>query len=78
MPLKEMEHNFNKDFRGWAYVPKTHQAVNGLRDKNMVYRRIFLIDPMWFVNCSKKDIDCLFFNKIMFQLIKIRLYSTRR
>ncbi|MFS7978177.1 hypothetical protein Hanom_Chr10g00912521 [Helianthus anomalus] len=66
MPLKEMEQDFYIDFKGWAYDSETHQAVIALRDKDMVYRRIFLIDPMWLVNCSKKDIDCLFFNKIMY------------
>ncbi|MFS7960793.1 hypothetical protein Hanom_Chr08g00707191 [Helianthus anomalus] len=66
MPLKEMEPNFYKDFRGWAYDLKTCQAVIALCDEKMVYRRIFLIDLMWLVNYSKKDIDCLFFNKIMY------------
>ncbi|MFS7966641.1 hypothetical protein Hanom_Chr09g00776171 [Helianthus anomalus] len=69
MPLKDMEQDFYKDFRGWAYDPKTCQAVIGLRDEYMAYRRIFLIDPMWLVNCSKKDIDCLFFNKIMYYAV---------
>ncbi|MFS7947963.1 hypothetical protein Hanom_Chr06g00554341 [Helianthus anomalus] len=49
MPLKEMEQDYYKDFRGWAYNPKTYQAVIGLRDKDMVYRRIFLIDPVWLI-----------------------------
>ncbi|MFS7904606.1 hypothetical protein Hanom_Chr01g00038071 [Helianthus anomalus] len=25
-----------------------------------------MLDPMWLVNCTKKDIDCLFFNKIVY------------
>ncbi|XP_035845253.1 trichohyalin-like [Helianthus annuus] len=29
-------------------------------------RRISILDPMWLVNCSKKDIDCLFVNKIIY------------
>ncbi|MFS7960791.1 hypothetical protein Hanom_Chr08g00707161 [Helianthus anomalus] len=66
MPLKEIEPDFYKDFRGWAYDLKTCQAMIALRDEKMVYRHIFLIDQMWLVNYSKKDIDCLFFNKIMY------------
>ncbi|MFS8035257.1 hypothetical protein Hanom_Chr17g01590921 [Helianthus anomalus] len=37
-----------------------------LRDEKFVWRRIRVLDPMWLANCSKKDIECLFFNKIMF------------
>ncbi|MFS7928247.1 hypothetical protein Hanom_Chr04g00318561 [Helianthus anomalus] len=25
-----------------------------------------MLDPVWLVNCSKKDIECLLFNKIMY------------
>ncbi|MFS7986721.1 hypothetical protein Hanom_Chr11g01013631 [Helianthus anomalus] len=65
MPLKEMERDFYKDFRGWAYDPKTCQERIALRDDNFVYRRIYLIHLRWLVNCSKNDIDCLLFNKII-------------
>ncbi|MFS8007805.1 hypothetical protein Hanom_Chr14g01265321 [Helianthus anomalus] len=66
IPLKEMEQDFYKDFRGWAYDPKTCRAVIALRDEKFVWRRIYLIDPMWLVNCLKKDRDCFFFNKITY------------
>ncbi|MFS7913610.1 hypothetical protein Hanom_Chr02g00143731 [Helianthus anomalus] len=66
MLLKEMEQDFYKDFIGWAYDPKTYQAVIALRDEKFVWKRIYVLDPMWLVNCSKKDIECLFFNMIMY------------
>ncbi|MFS7962810.1 hypothetical protein Hanom_Chr08g00730861 [Helianthus anomalus] len=30
------------------------------------WRHIHVFDLMWLVNCSKKDIECLFFNKIVY------------
>ena len=28
---------------------------------------IRVLDPMWLVNCSKEDIKCLYFSKIVFE-----------
>ncbi|MFS8021209.1 hypothetical protein Hanom_Chr16g01424771 [Helianthus anomalus] len=53
MPLREMEQDFYKDFKGWIFNPSD-------------WRHIDVLDPMWLVNCSKKDIECLFFNKIVY------------
>ncbi|MFS7917526.1 hypothetical protein Hanom_Chr03g00190101 [Helianthus anomalus] len=46
----------------------TAEAVISLYDKkSRESRRISVLDPMWLVNCSKKDIDCLFYNKIVYE-----------
>ncbi|MFS8007441.1 hypothetical protein Hanom_Chr14g01261051 [Helianthus anomalus] len=66
MLLKEMEQDFYKEFKGSIYDPMTCQAVIALQDKDCVWRQIRVLDPMRLVNCSKKDIECLFFNKIMY------------
>ncbi|KAJ0750073.1 hypothetical protein HanLR1_Chr05g0177671 [Helianthus annuus] len=74
MSLKEMEQDFFKDFIGWVFNPKTCEAVITLFDaKTGLWRYIHVLDHMWLVNCSKKDIECLFFNKIMYyELTKSR------
>ncbi|MFS8022665.1 hypothetical protein Hanom_Chr16g01442201 [Helianthus anomalus] len=65
MPLCAMEQDFYKDFKGWIYNPSTVEAVITLFDaKTGDCRHINVLDPMWLVNFSKKDIECLFFNKI--------------
>ncbi|MFS7945827.1 hypothetical protein Hanom_Chr06g00528711 [Helianthus anomalus] len=67
MPLHAMEQDFHEDFQGWLYNQSTAEAVISLYDKKTgETRRINVLDPMWLVNCSKKDIDCLFFNKIVY------------
>ncbi|MFS7946805.1 hypothetical protein Hanom_Chr06g00540591 [Helianthus anomalus] len=67
MPLKEMEHDFYKDFKGWVFNPKTCEVVITLFDaKTGLWRYNHVLDPMCLVNCSKKDIECLFFNRIMY------------
>ncbi|MFS8019044.1 hypothetical protein Hanom_Chr15g01399231 [Helianthus anomalus] len=69
---REYEYNtssssdFYIDFKGWVYNPKTCEAVITLQDKDGVWRYIHVLDPMWLVNCSKKDIECFFFNKRMY------------
>ncbi|MFS7912588.1 hypothetical protein Hanom_Chr02g00131731 [Helianthus anomalus] len=60
-----MEQDFYRDFKGWVFNPKTCEAVIMLFD-GKTWRYIHVLDPMWLVNCSKKDIECLFFNKIMY------------
>ncbi|MFS7905522.1 hypothetical protein Hanom_Chr01g00048681 [Helianthus anomalus] len=61
-----MEQDFYKDFKGWIFNPSTCEAVITLLDaKTGDWRHIHVLDPMWLMNCSKKDIECLFFNKIM-------------
>ncbi|MFS7946078.1 hypothetical protein Hanom_Chr06g00531801 [Helianthus anomalus] len=67
MPLKEMEQDFYKDFKGWVLNPNPCESVIKLFDgKTSLWRYIHVLDPMWLVNCSKKDIECFFFNKIMY------------
>ncbi|MFS7915099.1 hypothetical protein Hanom_Chr02g00161351 [Helianthus anomalus] len=59
MPLRAMEQDFYEDFEGWLYNESTAVAVISLFDKSKgESRRICILDPMWLVNYSKKDIDC--------------------
>ncbi|MFS8003378.1 hypothetical protein Hanom_Chr13g01213271 [Helianthus anomalus] len=63
-----MEHDFYEDFQGWMYNQSTSEAMISLFDKKTgESRRINVLDPMWLVNCSKKDIECLFYNKIVYE-----------
>ncbi|KAJ0442191.1 hypothetical protein HanIR_Chr16g0806381 [Helianthus annuus] len=67
MPLRAMEQDFYEDFQGWMYNQSTVEAVISLFDKKTgESRRISVLDPMWLVNCSKKGIECLCFNKIVY------------
>ncbi|MFS7953411.1 hypothetical protein Hanom_Chr07g00618281 [Helianthus anomalus] len=67
MPLRAMEQDFYEDFEGWMYNQSIAEAVISLFDKKTgESRRISVLDPMWLVNCSKKDIECLCFNKIVY------------
>ncbi|MFS7946112.1 hypothetical protein Hanom_Chr06g00532221 [Helianthus anomalus] len=67
MPLRVMEQDLYEDFQGWMYYQSTAEAVISLFDKKTrESRRIDVLYPMWLVNCSKKDIECLFFNKIVY------------
>ncbi|MFS7997616.1 hypothetical protein Hanom_Chr12g01143881 [Helianthus anomalus] len=67
MSLCVMEQDFHEDFQGWMYNQSTVKAVISLFDKYKgESRRISVLDPMWLVNCSKKDIECLFYNKIVY------------
>ncbi|MFS7928272.1 hypothetical protein Hanom_Chr04g00318861 [Helianthus anomalus] len=68
MPLRAMEQDFYEDFQGWMYNQSTTEAVISLYDKSTgKSRRISVLDPMWLVNYSKKDTDCLFYNKIVYE-----------
>ncbi|KAJ0752456.1 hypothetical protein HanPI659440_Chr09g0324601 [Helianthus annuus] len=68
MPLRAMEQDFHDLFVGWLYNETTAEAVISLFDKSKgESRRICILDPMWLVNCSKKDTDCLFYNKIVYE-----------
>ncbi|MFS7914829.1 hypothetical protein Hanom_Chr02g00158151 [Helianthus anomalus] len=68
MPLRAMEQDFYEDFQGWMYNQSTKEAVISLFDKSKgESRRISVLDPIWLVNCSKKDIECLFYNKIVYE-----------
>ncbi|MFS7904016.1 hypothetical protein Hanom_Chr01g00030921 [Helianthus anomalus] len=68
MPLCAMEQDFHEDFQGWLYNPSTAEAVLSLFDEsNGESKRICILDPMWLVNYSNKVIDCLFYNKIIYE-----------
>ncbi|MFS7987608.1 hypothetical protein Hanom_Chr11g01024931 [Helianthus anomalus] len=69
MLLRAMEQDFYEDFQGWMYNQSTTEAVISLFDKKTgEARRINVLDPMGLVNCSKNDINCLFFNKIVYDM----------
>ncbi|MFS7950635.1 hypothetical protein Hanom_Chr07g00585511 [Helianthus anomalus] len=64
MPLRAMEQDFHEEFQGWLYNPSTAEAVISLFDNSQgESRKICVLGQMWLVNCSKNDIDCLFYNK---------------
>ncbi|MFS7976568.1 hypothetical protein Hanom_Chr10g00893981 [Helianthus anomalus] len=68
MPLGAMEQDFYEDFKGWLYNETIAEAVISLFDKSKgESRRICILDPVWLVKCSKKDIDFLFNNKIVYE-----------
>ncbi|MFS7964138.1 hypothetical protein Hanom_Chr08g00746701 [Helianthus anomalus] len=58
-----MEQDFYKGFLYWVYSCVSTEAVITYRVANEI-RYIHVYDPLWLVNCSAKDIDCLFVNKI--------------
>ncbi|XP_021991352.1 uncharacterized protein LOC110888122 [Helianthus annuus] len=66
IPVPKMEQEFYKGFMGWVYSCISTEAVITYRAGKEI-REIFVYDPMWLVNCSAKDIECLFVNKIRFQ-----------
>ncbi|MFS7943561.1 hypothetical protein Hanom_Chr06g00501681 [Helianthus anomalus] len=70
MPIRVIEQDIHDLFQGWLYNETTAKAVISQYDKSTgKFRRINILDPMWLVNCSKKDIDCLFLNKIVYERI---------
>ncbi|MFS7946690.1 hypothetical protein Hanom_Chr06g00539271 [Helianthus anomalus] len=67
MLLRAIEQDFYEDFKGWLYDQSTAEAIITLFDeKTRECKQIHVLDPMWLVNCSKKDIHCMFFNKIVY------------
>ncbi|MFS8016131.1 hypothetical protein Hanom_Chr15g01364831 [Helianthus anomalus] len=61
MPMKQ---NFLDDMRLWRYDPEMHEAVivfNGYREN---FR---MLNPMWIVNMSAKDISKLFRHDIFYE-----------
>ena len=66
IPVPKMDQDFYKGFLGWVYSCISTEAVITYRAEREI-REIHVYDPMWFVNCSAKDIECLFINKIHFQ-----------
>ncbi|MFS7953079.1 hypothetical protein Hanom_Chr07g00614381 [Helianthus anomalus] len=66
IPVPKMEQEFYKGFTEWVYSSMTTEAVITYRAQNEV-REIFIYDPLWLVNSSAKDIECLFVNKICFR-----------
>ncbi|KAM0053852.1 hypothetical protein Hdeb2414_s0006g00188671 [Helianthus debilis subsp. tardiflorus] len=66
IPMPQMEQEFYKGFIGWVYSCRTTEAIISYRAGGEI-RDIHVYDPMWLVNCSAKDIECLFINKIRYQ-----------
>ncbi|KAJ0466323.1 hypothetical protein HanIR_Chr14g0670781 [Helianthus annuus] len=67
IPIPKMEQDFYKGFLGWVYSCISTEAMITYRAGGEI-RHIHVYDPMWLVNCSAKDIECLFINKIHYQL----------
>ncbi|MFS7995357.1 hypothetical protein Hanom_Chr12g01117001 [Helianthus anomalus] len=63
IPLPKMEQNFREGFICWVYSCITTEEIIEYKVGKEI-RNIHLYDPMWIVNCSAKDIECLFVNKI--------------
>ncbi|XP_022014942.1 uncharacterized protein LOC110914462 [Helianthus annuus] len=66
IPVTRMEQDFYKGFVCWVYSCISTEAVITYRAENEI-REIFVYDPLWLMNCSAKDIKCLFVNKIWFK-----------
>ncbi|XP_035840251.1 uncharacterized protein LOC118487476 [Helianthus annuus] len=66
IPMPEMEQDFYKGFIDWVYSCLTTEAIITYRaGSELRYIRVY--DPMWLVNCSAKDIECLFIHKIRYK-----------
>ncbi|KAJ0765367.1 hypothetical protein HanPI659440_Chr08g0302671 [Helianthus annuus] len=65
IPMPEMEQDFYKGFIDWVYSCRTTEAIITYRAGGEL-RDIHVYDPMWLVNCSAKDIECLFIHKIRY------------
>ncbi|MFS7890128.1 hypothetical protein Hanom_Chr00s000007g01615151 [Helianthus anomalus] len=63
IPLPKMEQNFREGFIYWVYKCITTEEIIEFRVGNEI-RNILVYNPMWLLNCSAKDIECLFVNKI--------------
>ncbi|KAJ0447992.1 hypothetical protein HanRHA438_Chr17g0819101 [Helianthus annuus] len=63
--MPEMEQDFYKGFIDWVYSCRTTEAIITYRAGGEL-RDIHVYDPMWLVNCSAKDIECLFIHKIRY------------
>ncbi|KAJ0546412.1 hypothetical protein HanIR_Chr08g0360661 [Helianthus annuus] len=66
IPMPEMEQDFYKGFIDWVYSCLTTEAIITYRAGGEL-RYIRVYDPMWLVNCSAKDIECLFIHKIRYK-----------
>ncbi|MFS8002560.1 hypothetical protein Hanom_Chr13g01203481 [Helianthus anomalus] len=67
MPLMKVEQYFYLDFRWWHYNRLTGEAVIMLCTEGC-WRSIRILNPMWLVNLSEKDIETLYYNKIHYQV----------
>ncbi|MFS7905822.1 hypothetical protein Hanom_Chr01g00052191 [Helianthus anomalus] len=66
IPLPKMEQDFHKGFLCWVYSCMSTEAVITYKVENEI-RYIHLYDPKWIVNCSAKNIECLFIKKISYK-----------
>ncbi|MFS7977641.1 hypothetical protein Hanom_Chr10g00906401 [Helianthus anomalus] len=67
MSLRKIEQDSYEEFRGWYYDPEAVEAIISLRNKETwMWRGIRILDPMWLVNLSKKDVEWLFFTMIWY------------
>ncbi|MFS7920909.1 hypothetical protein Hanom_Chr03g00230411 [Helianthus anomalus] len=64
--MPKMEQDFHKGFICRVYSCISIEDVITYRAENEI-GEIFVYDPLWLMNCSAKDIECLFVNKIWFK-----------
>ncbi|MFS8001492.1 hypothetical protein Hanom_Chr13g01190991 [Helianthus anomalus] len=67
MTLMKLEQDFYADFRWWHYESLTGEAMIFLCTGGC-WRTIKILDPMWLVNLSEKDIELLYYNKNYYQV----------
>ncbi|MFS8007218.1 hypothetical protein Hanom_Chr14g01258351 [Helianthus anomalus] len=67
MPLMKIEQDFQNEFRWWEYDPETGEVIIVLKTE-CLWGAIRILDPMWLVNLSEKDVGRLYYNKIVHQV----------
>ena len=65
IPLMPMPQNFLEDMKLWCYDSDTHEAVIVFKANDKENFR--LLDPMWIVNMSPRDIKTLLLNDIFYE-----------
>ena len=65
IPMMKMEQDVCHNLRCWYYHSVTGEAVLVLAGKQR-WRTIRILDPIWIVNMSKSDIECLFLNQLLY------------
>ncbi|MFS8008232.1 hypothetical protein Hanom_Chr14g01270281 [Helianthus anomalus] len=63
----KLEQDFHVDFKWWECDRETGEAVIVMKSKG-IWRVIRILDPRWLVNLSEKDIECLYYNKICYEV----------
>ncbi|MFS7919260.1 hypothetical protein Hanom_Chr03g00210651 [Helianthus anomalus] len=70
--MMKLEQDSHSNFRWWDYDPETGEAVIVLKSEGF-WSAIRILDPMWLLNLSEKDIEFLYYNQNMLSSTR---YST--